>query len=90
MAKPKAVHRTKTYPQIARENIKLGICLSNIAWVEEQVRERLSTLDLGDVPALKLYADIQFRKIAKVLPDLKSVDHQGDLTVSHTIKVSVT
>ena len=49
----------------------------------------LSTLDLGEVPALKLYADIQFRKIAKVLPDLKSVDHQGDLIVSHTIKVLV-
>lgn len=63
--------------------------MSKLDWIEKQVETRLSTLDLGEVPALKLLADIQFRKLAKVLPDLKAIDHQGDLTVSHTIKVLV-
>lgn len=86
----RANHRQKPYRDVARENIRIGICLSKLDWIEKQVETRLSTLDLGEVPALKLLADIQFRKLAKVLPDLKAIDHQGDLTVSHTIKVSVT
>jgi len=85
----RANHRQKPYRDVARENIRIGICLSKLDWIEKQVETRLSTLDLGEVPALKLLADIQFRKLAKVLPDLKSVDHQGDINVSHTIKVSV-
>ncbi len=36
----------------------------------------------NQIDALKLQADIQFRKLAKILPDLKAMDHQMGDTAS--------
>lgn len=57
-----------------------GQALHNLEWVEAEIRQRLQQLDLGEVPALKLYADIQWRKIDKCLPDLKQVEMTGQVT----------
>lgn len=89
MAVNPANHRKKAYPQHARENIKLGMLLSNIAWTENELRTRYREMDLAEVPALKTYVDIQFRKLAKVLPDLKAVELSGQLETALKITVNV-
>jgi hypothetical protein len=65
--------------------MQAGQALVNLVWVEEQIRNRLQQLDLGEIPALKLYADIQKWKVDKCLPDLKQVEHTG--AVAHEVIV---
>jgi hypothetical protein len=80
MVGPLLAKRTKSYPQLTRERIKAGMALDNLRWVEGEIRDRLQTLDLAEVPALRLYSDIQRWKIDKVLPELKAVEHSGTVT----------
>jgi hypothetical protein len=78
--------RSKTYPEITRQRLQAAKALTNLAWVEEQIRNRLQQLDLGEIPALKLYADIQWKKIDKCLPDLKQVEHTGQVATEVTVR----
>lgn len=75
-------------PEIARERLRASVCIKNLEWVESEIRERLQQLDLAEVPALRLYADIQLRKMAKVLPDLKAVEHTGQVDVGLNIVIN--
>ena len=38
-----------------------------------------------EVPAVRLKADIALRLLGKCLPDLKAVEHSGDLDVNHFV-----
>jgi 6-pyruvoyl-tetrahydropterin synthase len=80
----KAVHRNKPYRDVARENIQIGVCLAIIDKVDKKLMAEHEQMDLATVPALKLLCDNQWRKLAKVLPDLKQVEHKGEVT-SHVI-----
>lgn len=76
-------------PRITRDRLQAGQALRNLQWVEEQIRDRLQQLDLAEVPALRVYADIQWRKINKCLPDLKPVDEATGSSET-VIRVKVT
>lgn len=47
----------------------------------KEIAERVEGVDPGDIPALRLKAEIYWKLLGKCLPDLKAVDHQG--TVNH-------
>jgi len=81
--------RNKPLPQITRDRLCAGQALVNLAWVETELRTRYKELDLGEIPALKEYAAIQRWKIDKVLPELKAVEHSGQVEVTHTVTVKV-
>lgn len=81
--------RNKPLPRITRERLQAAKAIRNLEWVEDQLRTRYRELDLGGIPALKEYAAIQRWKIDKVLPELKAVEHTGQVEVTHTIAVKV-
>ena len=57
-----------------RDRLRPHESISIINEVEEIIREKWVGLGKNQIDALKLLVDIQFRKLAKVLPDLKVVD----------------
>jgi len=85
MARPTAAGRRAIAREVTRDRIDAGRCLARLAKIEDELEANWRTMDLGEVPALKLLADIQFRKLAKVLPDLKAVELSGQ--VSHDVIV---
>lgn len=60
-----------------REKIQAGKCLGKLASVSQEA-ESAEEISTGRLGALRLVADIQFRLLNKVLPDLKAVEHTGD------------
>lgn len=72
-----------------RESIDIAKCLAAIEKVDSKILGDHQQMDSSEVAALRLLCDNKHRLLAKVLPDLKSVDHTGQLAVEHTIKVSV-
>lgn len=81
--------RNRPLPEITRNRLKAEQAIRNLEAVERKLWEESAVLDLAEVPALKLYADIQRWKIDKVLPSLKAVEHSGDVSLTHTIKINV-
>lgn len=45
-----------------------------------QIATATLTADASEVPALKLQADIYTRLLSKVEPDLKAIEHSGEIT----------
>jgi len=58
--------------ELLRARISPSDCLSKLAEVEGIVQQDWSILRKNQIDALRLQADIQFRKLQKILPDLKS------------------
>jgi len=50
--------------------------------VQDTISEEWRTMSRNQIDALKLQADIQFRKLSKLLPDLKAMDHSMGDTAS--------
>jgi len=61
-----------------RPNESVGI----IQDIEEILLDKWPTLTKNQIDALKLIVDIQFRKLAKILPDLKLMEHGMGETAS--------
>jgi hypothetical protein len=45
----------------------------------EEIADQAEQVDASKVPALRLKADIYTRLLAKCLPDLKAVEHSGEI-----------
>ena len=45
-----------------------------------EIADKCETVDPGQVPALRLKADIYKGLLAKCLPDLKAIEHSGTVT----------
>lgn len=58
-----------------RERLRPHDCVDIINEIESTLRDEWSNLGKNQVDGLKLLADIEFRKLAKILPDLKAMDH---------------
>ncbi len=58
-----------------RERMRPFDALDIINEVQDIVRDQWEVLGKNQIDALKLQVDIQFRKLTKVLPDLKAMDH---------------
>ena len=65
-----------------RERLRPFDSLDLINEVQEIVKQEWETLGKNQIDALKLQFDIQFRKLSKVLPDLKAMDHNMGETAS--------
>ena len=66
-----------------RERLRPFDSLDLINEVQEIVKQEWETLGKNQIDALKLQCDIQFRKLSKVLPDLKAMDHNMGDTASN-------
>jgi hypothetical protein len=58
-----------------RERMRPFDALDIINEVQDIVRDQWEVLGKNQIDALKLQVDIQCRKLSKVLPDLKAMDH---------------
>lgn len=74
---------------VLREQIQGDKCLKSIN--ESLLILQRDYLKLGpeESQALKAALDGNFKLLNKVLPDLKAVEHTGDMSVSHTIRIHV-
>ena len=45
----------------------------------KEIADRVLEVEAGQVPALRLQADIYMRLLGKVLPDLKAIEHSGQI-----------
>lgn len=45
----------------------------------KEIAEKADTVEAADVPGLRLKADIYMKLLGKVLPDLKSIEHSGEI-----------
>ena len=53
-----------------------------------EIADKVETAEPSQVPALRLKADIYLKLLAKVLPDLKSVEHTGEITRRNVTELS--
>lgn len=61
-----------------RDRIKAGDCLRQIDVIDEVLSTDWQNLSKSQIDALRLRADLQFGRLRKVLPDMKSIEVQGD------------
>ena len=62
--------------------LRPGDAIAEIEWVEGILKETHALIRRNDLDSLKLYSDIQFRKLNKILPDVKATDHRFGDTAS--------
>ena len=76
MARP---DKNKQYRREAlREELQAREYLRQIDQVNTDVSENWQILSSEQISALRLKSDINFKRLAKVLPDLKAVEISGD------------
>ena len=81
------LRNTKLYKanQLAlRDKLKAGEYIKQIDEVSTTLQAQWQSLDRDQLSGLKLIADINFKRLNKVLPDLKSIEVNA--TVDHTSK----
>ena len=61
-----------------REELKAREYLRQLDEVAGDVSENWRTLSSEQVSALRLKSDLNFKRLAKVLPDLKAIELSGD------------
>lgn len=61
---------------VLREKVKAEEALDSIAEIEGMLRDKHSELGPAQVGALKAVLDSKWKRVAKALPDLKSVEHE--------------
>ena len=66
----------KEQQEAIRQKIQAQQCLNQIERAEAMLLDE--NRDSNSIQAAKALADIQFKKLTKVLPDLKSIEHTGD------------
>lgn len=61
--------------KVLRDKLKAERAIDDLDMVNDTVRTKWGELSAPQVGALKLLADNAWRKLAKVLPDVKAVEH---------------
>ena len=61
--------------QSLREQIKAETLLTDLEVIRQRAMDNASEMTANEVGALKLAADIACKQLAKVLPDVKAVEH---------------
>ena len=71
----------KASPPISLDQLKSLLrpkeCVDNVLWAEDQIRDNWQSLTRNQIDALKTYAEIQFKKLSKTLPDIRSIEHNA-------------
>ena len=65
-----------------RDRLRPFDAVDTINEIQTIIRDEWRTMGKNQVDALKLQSDIQFRKLSKILPDLKAMDHSVGETAS--------
>ena len=72
--------------EITKQRLSLARSLEIVDLVDKKLLASHEQMDLATVPALKLLCDNQWRRINKLLPDLKAqdvkVEHSGTIEVN--------
>lgn len=71
--------------QSLREKIKAEALLDDLELIRKQCMDKADSMTANHVGALKLAADIAAKQLAKVLPDVKAVEHDPG---EHTEKLA--
>ena len=61
-----------------REELKAREYLRQLDIIDSELADNWKTLSSENVAALRLKADLNFKRLAKVLPDLKAVELTGE------------
>lgn len=62
-----------------RERLRPSDALDVLQEVQDTLADQWENLSKNQIDALKLQADIQFKLLSKIIPDVKSMDHNiGD------------
>jgi len=72
----------------ARDGARLKLKAGQFVRRLREIADKAESVEPTQVPALRLKADIYCRLLAKCLPDLKSIEHSGDLTHRHVHELS--
>lgn len=71
-----------TSVDLLRDRLRPADAITAIREIEGILLDEWRGLTRNQIDALKLRTDIQFRKLSKVLPDLKAMDHNVGDTAS--------
>lgn len=69
-----------------RESIQIAKILARLEKVDQKIIEDHPRMDSAEVAALRLLCENQHRLLAKVLPDLRAIEHKGELATSVTVR----
>lgn len=76
-------HDTTTHAQKrraqSREAIRSRLRAGQYVRRLMEIAEKAETVEMSAVPALRLKADIYTRLLSKCLPDLKAIEHSGEI-----------
>lgn len=82
--------RTERQRRIAmnREGVRLRLRAFTYVRKLREIADAAESAEPSQVPALRLKADIYSKLLNKVLPDLKAVEHTGEITQRHVAELS--
>jgi len=66
-----------------REELKAREYLRQLQDIDDTIRKNWESMETAQVSALRLRADINFKRLDKVLPNLTSVEMTADITVTN-------
>lgn len=74
----KMTHAAKRREE-SREGLRLKLRGAQYIRRLHEIADRAEAADKDAVPGLKLKAEVYFKLLAKILPDLRSVEHSGEI-----------
>ena len=78
--------RKTTYQKVREEDRRAKISISrHLKKLFDIQKELENNADDVNVPALRLSADISLRLLQKRLPDLKAIEHTGEVNQIHSV-----
>lgn len=88
VARKKRAQKIREQRQEAiRESLKAQEYLRQLETTAKTIQKEWKSMSSEQSSALRLLADINFKRLAKVLPDLKVVEHSGgEKPIEHVLK----
>jgi hypothetical protein len=81
--------RSKPLPQLTRERLRAGEALHRLGLIEETLARDYLKLGPEEIRALEALGKICMWKVNKVLPELKAIEHSGNIAItSFTLKAN--
>ncbi len=71
-------HNKRVRREALREELQAKEYLRQLDEIDKEITENWRSLSSENTSALRLKADINFKRLSKCLPDLKAIEHSGD------------
>lgn len=88
--KKRAITNKRKRQEALREELRAREYLRQIQDVADVIDENWASIEANQINALKLKADLNFKRLAKCLPDLKSVELTGGSDEDAPLSLTVT